>query len=103
MAAPAAFLLAATIAIMIVRSALSDEASTPATATASRTTPAAPPPATTGRRRTPPPTRAFYVIRAGDTLDSVAIRHGTTVQRLLVLNPDLDPVALRIGQRIRVA
>ena len=42
------------------------------------------------------------MIEAGDTLDVVADRFDTTVERLLVLNPDVDPVALRIGQRIRV-
>jgi LysM repeat protein len=102
-AAPAAFLVAATIAIMVVRSALSEEATSTQPPGKARQTPAAPSPARTGRGGTASPRREFYVIRAGDTLDSVAIRHGTTVQRLLVLNPDLDPVALRIGQRIRVA
>ena len=50
--------------------------------------------ATTGQR--------FYVIEEGDTLDQVALENDTTVERLLVLNPDVDPAALRIGQRIRV-
>ncbi|MBA2385012.1 MAG: LysM peptidoglycan-binding domain-containing protein, partial [Actinobacteria bacterium] len=44
----------------------------------------------------------YYEIESGDTLAVVADRFDTTVERLLVLNPDLDPVALRIGQRIRV-
>ena len=44
----------------------------------------------------------FYEIQAGDTLDAVAVRYDTTVEQLLVLNPDIDPVALEIGQRIRV-
>ena len=38
----------------------------------------------------------------GDTLETVAEEQGTTVERLLILNPDVDPVALTIGQRIRV-
>jgi len=32
----------------------------------------------------------------------VADEFDTTVEELLVLNPGLDPVALTIGQRIRV-
>ena len=44
----------------------------------------------------------FYVIEAGDTLAAIAEEHDTTVEQLLVLNPELDPVALTVGQRIRV-
>jgi len=32
----------------------------------------------------------------------VAEQFDTTVEELLVLNPEIDPVALTIGQRIRV-
>jgi LysM repeat protein len=41
-------------------------------------------------------------VQAGDTLESIAEKHGTTVEALLELNPGIDPVALNIGQRIRV-
>jgi LysM repeat protein len=102
-AAPAAFLVAATIAVLLVRSALSDEPATPpGSPTATATTQL---PTTT---RTAPGTntaaaeRRFYVIESGDTLETIAAAHDTTVEQLLVLNPDIDPVALSIGQRIRV-
>jgi LysM repeat protein len=104
-AAPVAFLAAATIAVLVVRSALSDEQTTPANrpATTAATTTTTAPPATTQR---PPTTTTsegeFYEIQAGDTLETIAAAHGTTVEQLLVLNPDVDPVALSIGQRIRV-
>ena len=42
------------------------------------------------------------MIQAGDTLAVVADEYDTTVEQLLVLNPDVDPVALTVGQRIRV-
>ena len=102
--APAAFLAAATIAILIVRSGLSndDEASPPPAATttapATTTRPQTTRPATTA----PAPAAEFYVIEAGDTLAVIADRYETTVEELLVLNPDIDPVSLTIGQRIRV-
>jgi hypothetical protein len=32
----------------------------------------------------------------------VAEQYDTTVEQLMTLNPDVDPVALTIGQRIRV-
>jgi Tfp pilus assembly protein FimV len=43
-----------------------------------------------------------YSIRSGDTLGSIADRFGTTVERLVELNPGIDPRALRVGQPIRV-
>jgi LysM repeat protein len=101
-AAPAAFLLAATIAVLLVRSALTngDETDTPpAVTTTARTTEKQ---RTTGTTTAPAANAEFYEIQAGDTLAVVADDHNTTVEQLMVLNPDIDPVALRIGQRIRV-
>jgi LysM repeat protein len=110
-AAPAAFLLAATVAILLVRSAL-DAGDAPAPIRAPTTTTApgvreARRPATTRAAPTTAPTGTaaaaeYYVIERGDTLASVADQYGTTVEQLLVLNPDVDPVSLTIGQRIRV-
>jgi LysM repeat protein len=102
-AAPAAFLAAATVAILIVRSGLREELAEPVAPPA--TVPATTAPATTEPATTAPATTAaerFYVIEPGDTLAVIADEHGTTVEQLLVLNPDLDPVALTVGQRIRV-
>jgi LysM repeat protein len=103
-AAPVAFLAAATIAVLVVRSALSDEQTTPANrpATTVATTTTAPPATTQPRSTTTTSQGEFYEIQAGDTLETIAAAHGTTVEQLLVLNPDVDPVALSIGQRIRV-
>lgn len=106
--APAAFLLAATLAVLLVRSAISSgdgpepvgtqraitTASVPRTTTVAATT--QPSPATTAVAT------EFYEIKAGDTLASVADQYGTTVEELLTLNPEVDPVSLTIGQRIRV-
>jgi LysM repeat protein len=91
-AAPLAFLAAATVAVLLVRAGL-DEASTraePTTPTATAPTP------------TSPAARRFYRIRAGDTLAAIAPRFGLTEAELVALNPGLEPTALRIGQRIRV-
>jgi LysM repeat protein len=104
-AAPAAFLVAATIAILIVRSGLSndDETASPAPAATTAAQATTTPPATTRpATTTPAPAAEFYVIEAGDTLAVIADRYSTTVEELLVLNPDIDPVSLTIGQRIRV-
>jgi LysM repeat protein len=103
-AAPAAFLAAATVAILLVRSGLDNgDAAPPSTTTAVVTTSGS---GTTTRGSTGTTTSAagaqFYVIQAGDTLAVIADEHDTTVEQLLVLNPDVDPVALTVGQRIRV-
>ena len=104
-AAPAAFLLAVTIAVLLVRSGLSNEATAPGpppVATVS-TTVEEPAPGTTSAETTTAAARGeYYEIEPGDTLAVVADQFDTTVEQLLVLNPDLDPVALTIGQRIRV-
>ena len=44
-----------------------------------------------------------YSVRSGDTLAVIAERFGTSVDRLMELNPGIDPQALRVGQPIRVA
>lgn len=102
-AAPAAFLVAATIAILIVRSGLDNGDATAPPATTAATTAA---PVTTGPTTTRATTSTegaeFYEIQSGDTLAVIADLHDTTVEQLLVLNPDVDPVALTVGQRIRV-
>lgn len=102
--APAAFLLAATIAVLLIRAGLSNgETSTPAGATTVAATTTVERPVTTGGTTTTTPAGGeFYEIQAGDTLAVIADRYDTTVEQLLVLNPDVDPVALTVGDRIRV-
>lgn len=102
-AAPAAFLLAATIAVLLVRAALRDESQPPRPATTAVTTTAP----NQGAARAPRP-RAdrqagnFYVVQSGDTFGTIADAHGTSVARLVQLNPRVNPRALTVGQRIRV-
>jgi LysM repeat protein len=99
LAAPAAFLAGITIAVLLVRSGLSDGETTTAAqtsvATTAATTTASTPTATQ-------PTPVFVEVESGGTLDQIALDNDTTVERLLLLNPGLDPTALQVGQRIRV-
>ena len=102
-AAPLAFLAAATVAILLIRSGLENgDTTTPRTTTAATTTAAGTTEPGTAGTTTNQAGAEFYVIRAGDTLAVIADAHDTTVEQLLVLNPDVDPVALTVGQRIRV-
>jgi len=108
---PAVFLLAVTIAVLLVKAGLNDSESTTntvVTPTTAKTTTQA----TTTKlvltgtaattTATAPADAQFYVIQAGDTLGGIAANYDTTVEQLLTLNPDLDPNALQPGARIRV-
>lgn len=47
--------------------------------------------------------RRVYVVEAGDTLGEIALRFGTTVERMLDANPDIeDPSRIFPGQRITI-
>jgi LysM repeat protein len=108
---PAAFLLAVTIAVLLVKSGLDSSDSQVTTAAAPTTTAAAKAqPATTTKlvltgtvvTTTAPADAQYYVIQSGDTLGGIAGKYDTTVEQLMTLNPDLDPNALQPGARIRV-
>jgi LysM repeat protein len=97
--APLALLLCAVALVTVVISSPAvDGDETSGDRTSERTTTG--PPARTdrqvrGRRRN-------YTVKAGDTLGAIAEKTGVSVERLLLLNPELDPQALVAGQRIRL-
>ena len=87
-AAPAAFLLAATIAVLLIRAGFEsggDAAAPPVVG------------ATTGK--TAP---RYWTVRAGDTYAIIAHATGVTVVKIERLNPGVSSTSLYIGQRIRV-
>ena len=84
-AAPVAFLLAMTIAVLVVRAGLRED-QPPAR------------PAAGGSRID----GATIVVRSGDTLERIARTTGTTVESIVRLDPGIDPEALRVGRRVRV-
>ena len=95
--APAAFLLAVTVAVLLVRSGLQSD---PAPATTSvRTETVVTQPSTTA---VPVKRRRYYRLRSGETLSDVAIKFNTTVEQLLALNPGIEPTNLTVGQRVRI-
>jgi LysM repeat protein len=96
LAAPLAFAAAAIVLILLVQSGLrADDSETGTTATPTATTQGGTTTVATQRKR--------YRVQRGDTLESIAAKFGTTVEALIELNPDIDPLALSPGQRIRVS
>lgn len=114
--APAAFLAAVTIAVILIKAGLnSGSGSTttvglPPTTAATTTRPTTttklvlttPQSTTATTTETATPGAEYYVVRSGDTLGSIAQKYSTTVDELMTLNPGIDPTTLPIGQRIRV-
>ena len=100
LAAPTAFLLAATIAVLLVRAALrADDEEPPAPTSVARSTTTQERTTTRTRPRQWP--RRTYTVKTGDTLDQIALELDTTVEKLLALNPSVEPTELRPGQRLR--
>lgn len=101
LAAPAAFLAGVTIAVLLVRAGLEDEPATTGSTTVAATTARA---TTTGRTTTrkAAPKPVYVEVQSGDTVDQIAIDNNTTVERILTLNPGLDPTGLQVGQQVRV-
>jgi LysM repeat protein len=115
--APAAFLAAVTIAVILIKAGLNGGSGS-TTTVALPTTSTATKPATTTTKLvltgpqgstttttatdTTAPGAEFYVVQSGDTLGSIAEKHSTTVDELMTLNPGIDPTALNIGQKVRV-
>ena len=101
--APVAFLLAVTIAVLLVRAGLNNGAAPAHTSTlgpvTSITKTAVQTPAKTARTR---PAAAYFTVRKGDSFGSIAARSGTSVAALERLNPGVSSTALQVGERIRV-
>jgi LysM repeat protein len=115
--APAAFLAAVTIAVILIKAGLNGGSESTTTVGALPTTSTATKPATTTTKlvltgpqagttstatETTTPGAQYYVVQSGDTLGSIAQKYNTTVDELMTLNPGIDPTALHIGQRVRV-
>jgi hypothetical protein len=86
--APAAFLLAVTVAVVAVRAGLHHHSP------GSSATTAPPPTVPAGRR--------FWTVRAGDTFGVISAKTGVPLPTLERLNPKASSTSLFIGERIRL-
>ena len=58
---------------------------------------------TTTTRTVPASSGRFVKVQPGDTPTSIADRSGISTERLLELNPSVDPGALKPGQTLKLA
>ena len=107
--APAAFLVAVTVAVLLIKAGLDNSGTRQDTVANTTTTSRTTTQATTTTKLvltgTPTTTTSgarYYVIQSGDTLGGIAANYNTTVEQLLTLNPGVDPNALHPGERIQV-
>lgn len=101
--APLAFFVAATVLVLVVHRALNADSGATATPAPRVSEPgtSVTQPSTSTQGETPAG-RRFYRVRPGDTLDAIAARFKTTTADLVILNPNIDPLSLSVGQRIRI-
>jgi LysM repeat protein len=103
-AAPAAFLLAVTIAVVLIRSGINHgkpktpPAATPVTTQSVTTTPSKP----EKRKKKNASTRRYYTVQAGDTFSVISSKTGVTVATIARLNPKASSTSLFIGEKIRI-
>jgi LysM repeat protein len=48
------------------------------------------------------PRHNVVVVHTGDSLSQIAVRNGISVSQIEQLNPQLNPNALRVGQRLKL-
>jgi LysM repeat protein len=98
-------LVACAVAVYTVVNAtlLSDEPSTASTASQSSTskTRTVSDGSTASKRRAK--RRPAYTVKAGDTLSSIAVKTGVSLERIQELNPKLDSQSLQTGQRVKLS
>jgi LysM repeat protein len=105
MIAPAALVLFAIVLLIVIAASLGDEdsdADRRGTVTRqsrdSRETRTSPERGATGAVTA----RRTYVVRSGDTLAKIAAQTGVAIDRLIAINPSVDPQGLVTGQRIKL-
>lgn len=102
-AAPAAFLLAATLAVVLIHSGLENGGSPSRSRTATTqplrvSTASTTTTKTAGRR----PAKRFWTVQAGDTFGVISSKTGVPVSTLERLNPKVSSTSLFIGEKLRI-
>jgi LysM repeat protein len=104
--APAAFLLAVTIAVVLIRSGI--ESSTDASRSGQPTVPVTThkvvvtTAATTTTKRPTAAGKRFWTVKAGDTFGVISSQSGVPIATIEQLNPNASSTSLFIGEKIRL-
>jgi LysM repeat protein len=105
-AAPLAFFFAATVLVILVQRALESDAGEAGTnGTSTEAVDTGPTTTTPGGDTEAPPRgcrKQRYTVRSGDTLESIAAKCEVPLADLIELNPNIDPLTLNPGDRIRI-
>ena len=88
--APLAFLVAVTIAVVLIRAGLESGADSRGASTLTTTAPGG------------PVAKRYWTVRAGDTFGVIARKTHVTVAAIERLNPKVSSTSLYVGERIRV-
>jgi LysM repeat protein len=110
LAAPIAFFFAATVLVVLVQRGLESnegEAGSGTVPTQTDTTTGRGPSATQPDGTTTTPSGGPCLanrtrVREGETLEAIAARCDVPVDQILELNPGIDPLALSVGQKVRI-
>jgi LysM repeat protein len=103
--APAAFLAAATIAVVLIRSGVEAGGSPPAATTASSSTTSRKHVVTSTAATTTagsPAAKRFWTVQAGDTFGVISSKSGVPVATIEQLNPTVHSTSLFIGEKLRL-
>jgi LysM repeat protein len=104
-AAPVLFLVAVTIAVLLIRSGLGGGASSQTTTRSGPVThpsTAKTPPGTTRKGTTTTNAGQFYTVVKGDSFGSISAKTGVSVAQIEQLNPGVSTNSLQVGQKLRV-
>lgn len=105
-AAPATFLLAVTVAVVLVRAGMHSGRHAAATTTSPpvTTTLQIARAATVTTRSKPhrPAARKYWTVQAGDTFGVIASKTGVPVATIEQLNPTVHSTSLFIGEKVRI-
>ena len=105
-AAPTLFLVAVTIAVLLIRAGLGGGAKSVTTTRSGPvthpSTASTPPPGTTRQGATTTTSGRFYRVGVGDTFGSISAKTGVSIAQIQQLNPGVSSNSLQVGQRLRV-
>jgi LysM repeat protein len=107
-AAPAAFLLAVTVAVVLIRSGMDagrHSSSASSTSPPARHVKVATTPTTTAagpKKHAASAPKQYWTVQAGDTFGVISSKTGVPVATIEQLNPTVQSTSLFIGEKIRI-